>query len=210
MNELEKIREADYFLGRMTEEREIHDAFRFNLSAFLSASRSVLQYALKAARQQPGGQAWYEAHIGASKILTFFKGKRDVNIHIEPVPFRADIAVHASEQIRLSESLTIEIFEGGRLVGRHESLPGPPEQKSADEPATISTVYTFSSPRVNDVLTNAEAESQRMKDEYVSVEHLLLALASVKDGPVAEALRSAGSPGRSCSRRWWRSGAASA
>ena len=50
----------------------------------------------------------------------------------------------------------------------------------------------YISPRVNEVLTKAEAEAQGMKDEYVSVEHLLLALASVKDGPVAEALRSAG------------------
>ena len=68
-NELEKIREAEYLLGRMTEEREIRDTFRFNLSAFLSASRSVLQYAVKAARQHPGGQAWFDAHMGASKIL---------------------------------------------------------------------------------------------------------------------------------------------
>jgi ATP-dependent Clp protease ATP-binding subunit ClpB len=50
----------------------------------------------------------------------------------------------------------------------------------------------YISPRVNDVLTRAEAEAQRLKDEYVSVEHLLLALAEVKDGPVAEALRGAG------------------
>jgi hypothetical protein len=82
--------------------------------------------------------------MAASKILTFLKDKRDVNIHVEPVPFRADIAVHASEQMRLTESLTTEIFEGGRLVGRHESPPGQPELESADEPATISTVYTFS------------------------------------------------------------------
>jgi hypothetical protein len=41
MNELSKIREAEYFLRRMTEEREIRDAFQFNLSAFLSASRPV-------------------------------------------------------------------------------------------------------------------------------------------------------------------------
>src|SRR5262245_7382017 len=50
----------------------------------------------------------------------------------------------------------------------------------------------YVSPRVNDVLTRAEAEAQRMKDEYVSVEHLLLALAEVKDGAAAEALRAAG------------------
>ena len=50
----------------------------------------------------------------------------------------------------------------------------------------------YVSPRVNEILMAAEAKAQQMKDEYVSVEHLLLALAEVKDGPVAEALRAAG------------------
>ena len=50
----------------------------------------------------------------------------------------------------------------------------------------------YVAPRVNEVLNGAEAEAQRMKDEYVSVEHLLLALAAVKDGAVAEAFRAAG------------------
>jgi len=57
--------------------------------------------------------------------------------------------------------------------------------------APAGQVYV--SPRVNEVLNSAEAEAQRMKDEFVSVEHLLLALAEVvKDGPVADALRSVG------------------
>jgi ATP-dependent Clp protease ATP-binding subunit ClpB len=50
----------------------------------------------------------------------------------------------------------------------------------------------YVSPRVNEILMAAETKAQQMKDEYVSVEHLLLALAEVKDGPVAEALRAAG------------------
>jgi ATP-dependent Clp protease ATP-binding subunit ClpB len=50
----------------------------------------------------------------------------------------------------------------------------------------------YISPRVNEILTGAEAEAQRMKDEYVSVEHLLLALADLKDGAVADAFRAAG------------------
>jgi len=50
----------------------------------------------------------------------------------------------------------------------------------------------YISPRVSEVLTEAEAEAQRMKDEYVSVEHLLLALAALRDGAVAEAFRAAG------------------
>jgi ATP-dependent Clp protease ATP-binding subunit ClpB len=50
----------------------------------------------------------------------------------------------------------------------------------------------YISSRVHEVFSNAEAEAQRMKDEFVSVEHLLLALAGVKDGAVAEAFRAAG------------------
>src|SRR5215470_12686180 len=50
----------------------------------------------------------------------------------------------------------------------------------------------YVSPRVNELLNNAEAETRRMKDEFVSVEHLLLALAEVRDGAVADALRAAG------------------
>jgi ATP-dependent Clp protease ATP-binding subunit ClpB len=56
--------------------------------------------------------------------------------------------------------------------------------------AQAGQVYV--SPRVNEVLNNAEAEARRMKDEFVSAEHLLLALMGVQDGAVADALRAAG------------------
>jgi ATP-dependent Clp protease ATP-binding subunit ClpB len=56
--------------------------------------------------------------------------------------------------------------------------------------AQAGQVYV--SPPVNEILNNAEAEARRMKDEFVSVEHLLLALAEVRDGAVADALRVAG------------------
>jgi ATP-dependent Clp protease ATP-binding subunit ClpB len=72
-----------------------------------------------------------------------------------------------------------------RLQQAVEKLP-----RMSGPGAASGQVYV--SPRVDEVLRGAEAEAQRMKDEFVSVEHLLLALAGVKDGPVAEALRSAG------------------
>ncbi len=49
MYEKDKIIEAEYFYSRMSQEQNDRDAFRHNLSAFLSAARSVLQYALKEA-----------------------------------------------------------------------------------------------------------------------------------------------------------------
>ncbi|MCI0545851.1 MAG: AAA family ATPase, partial [Candidatus Rokubacteria bacterium] len=69
-----------------------------------------------------------------------------------------------------------------QAIGRMPRVSGPG--------ASPGQVYV--SPRVDEVLRNAEAIAQRMKDEYVSVEHILLALAGLKDGPVAEAFRSAG------------------
>jgi ATP-dependent Clp protease ATP-binding subunit ClpB len=83
---------------------------------------------------------------------------------------KAGVAV-ATVQQRLQQAL-------GRLP--RVSGPGAP----------AGQVYV--SPRVNEVLDAAQAEAQGMKDEFVSVEHLLLALAGLKDGAVAEAFRAAG------------------
>ena len=47
----------------------------------------------------------------------------------------------------------------------------------------------YITPRVDEVFRAAEALARQMKDEYVSVEHLLLALADVQ-GPAASAVRS--------------------
>jgi ATP-dependent Clp protease ATP-binding subunit ClpB len=69
-----------------------------------------------------------------------------------------------------------------QALGRMPRVSGPGAQPG----------QVYISPRVNEVLTNAETEAQRMKDEYVSVEHLLLALAALKDGAVAETFRAAG------------------
>jgi ATP-dependent Clp protease ATP-binding subunit ClpB len=73
----------------------------------------------------------------------------------------------------------------GRLQQVLERLP-----RVSGPGAPSGQVYV--SPSVNEALGAAEAEAQRMKDEYVSVEHLLLALAGLKDGAVVEAFRAAG------------------
>ena len=72
-----------------------------------------------------------------------------------------------------------------RVAQKIEGLPqvsGP--GREADK------VYV--SPVTDRVLSAAQAQAQRMKDEYVSVEHLFLALLEQGDKPVTEALRAAG------------------
>src|SRR5512132_2086828 len=69
-----------------------------------------------------------------------------------------------------------------QALGRLPRVSGPGAQGG----------QVYLSPRLNEVLTTAEAEAQRMKDEFVSVEHLLLALADLKDRGVGEVLQAAG------------------
>jgi len=91
-----KLDEAKYFYDRMvevqkTEIKHNREYFTYNFSAFLSASRSVLQYMCTEIKQKKDPAAkqeakkWYEGKMAASPNLRFFKGKRDINIHTTPI-----------------------------------------------------------------------------------------------------------------------------
>ncbi len=53
-------------------------------------------------------------------------------------------------------------------------------------------VQIYTTPRIVKMLEVANAEAERLKDEYVSVEHLLIAIADEKDGEAAAILRESG------------------
>jgi len=82
------------------------------------------------------------------------------------------------------------------LLQRVGAEPKLVEQRLDEELQKVSQVHGGEgghlSQRTLKVLDAAEAEAGKMKDEYVSTEHILLALASEKRGPAAEALKSVG------------------
>jgi len=92
MNEKHKLAEALYFLSHLGPSSLDPQEYSFELSAFLTAARSVLQYAHKEAISKPGGQVWYERHV-QNKAIEYFKDKRDVSIHTEPVVPNKQISV---------------------------------------------------------------------------------------------------------------------
>jgi ATP-dependent Clp protease ATP-binding subunit ClpC len=53
-------------------------------------------------------------------------------------------------------------------------------------------VQIYTTPRIVKMLEAANAEAERLKDEYVSVEHLLIAIADEREGDAAAVLREAG------------------
>ena len=68
----------------MREELENSSTFRLELSAFLGAARSVLQYACSEAKTKPGGQHWYDQRM-RSDLLSFFRDLRNNSVHEIPI-----------------------------------------------------------------------------------------------------------------------------
>jgi len=143
MYEESKLREAWYFYSRMVSETANRDNLFFDLSAFLSATRSVLQYALKEARTKSGGQQWYDKHIASSKVLAFFKGKRDISVHMQPIQVNQHTYIQLTEVVRVSESIHIKKFDQtGRLIGESSSEPSEPPA-APEIPPKVTHRFTF-------------------------------------------------------------------
>lgn len=140
MFEEQKLAEANYFYSRMMSEVGDRIAFVFDLSAFLSSARSVLQYALKEAEKKKDGQQWYDNHIINSRILSFFKDKRNINIHTEPV--KTDIPLTTIERtLNISTSLSWTITD--TQSGKVESEYHEPLKPQSESRTKITHRFTF-------------------------------------------------------------------
>lgn len=166
MHEGKKIREAKYFYSRMIQEQRNRDDFTYNLSAFLSSARSVLQYALSEAEINPGGQQWYDDHISESPVLKFFKDKRDISIHIEPVEPVAQYRQTFATTLYLSPSLSVIVRDkDGNIKEQYSSDEPEPKPKQPPTPAVTEIRYRFADWSGNeDVLTLCKKYIQELEN----------------------------------------------
>jgi len=112
MEAFEKLVEAKYFLTKM--EKNIDDLvkFKFNLSAFLSASRSVTFYLQKEFAYNPKFTEWYQKKQNEMKedpLFKFFNNKRVTVVHIKTIDVRGHHEVSFTESIGISDSVTFEL-----------------------------------------------------------------------------------------------------
>jgi hypothetical protein len=124
MNERRKLAEAKYFYSRMVEEQSNRDNFSHNLSAFLSSARSVLQYAFSELelKENKEGKKWYDSCVSASPILRFFKDKRDINIHTEPVSPVKNTHLTLKDTLGISDwVLVIHRDKNGNIIQQHSN-----------------------------------------------------------------------------------------
>lgn len=141
MNEDHKIEEAQYFLAKLANpDLELRE-FSFELSAFLTAARSALQYALKEACPKPGGQAWYDGQVGASPVVQYFKDKRDVSVHAIPVIPTRTCHGKIQERIVFGDSFSVEVRKPDGTI-----VPDPPQEAATEQtPREITRASSSSS-----------------------------------------------------------------
>jgi hypothetical protein len=129
MHELSKLGEARHFLARMNGESGNLHAFTRELSAFMAAARSVLQYALEEAKLKHGGQRWYDALV-ADPLIQLFKDKRDISIHQMPVSPVRKMTTEAAGLLSIGDDddeITIP-YPHTRIVERYEFQDRPGEE----------------------------------------------------------------------------------
>jgi ATP-dependent Clp protease ATP-binding subunit ClpB len=130
-------------------------------------------------------------------------------VRIDQFTFKAQEVIQAAQKVAdemQHQAVDVEHLLLG-LVEQPEGILVPLLQKVGASPKKIAAslreelgklpkVYgptqTYITPRLNEVFKRAQEEAGRLKDEYVSVEHLLLGILDDASGVAAQALRSNG------------------
>jgi len=147
MYENNKLDEAKYFYQKMIKEFDDRQGFTYNLSAFLSSARSVLQYANEEAKTKQGGQRWYDQRVGQSNVLSFFKDKRDINIHDKPIhPTKlTSFAPTVTIGIKLKASVVVRDAQGNIKSQSSTETPQTAAKPPVTQaPAEVKVLYLFS------------------------------------------------------------------
>ena len=114
---------------------------------------------------QSGGLQWYNNYITTICILRFFKDKRDINIHTEPIQLQSHAKLEFSETLHLSDSISItHTDEDGNIKQQYSS--NKPEQllKEPQAPAVMQIKYKFNDWVNNDdVLTLCQLYIQELE-----------------------------------------------
>lgn len=127
-NTKQKLFEAKYFLRRVIENQAERDAFKYNLSAFLTAFRSVTMIMQKEFDKVSGFADWYQVQQGQMRTDTKMKllnTKRTMTIHQQPVQPRAHVNVSITEPITIIDSMSAILTRADGTIERYD--PVPPE-----------------------------------------------------------------------------------
>jgi hypothetical protein len=173
----EKLYEAKYFLKCMKDKQSDRDAFKYNLSAFLSAARSVTLIMQKEFDKVVGFKDWYvdkQHHMESDNTMKLLNNKRIMTIHQQPIQPRAhvDVALHGVSNF--SGSLSMVIIRADGTIERRESEPTPPPASTAQirTDTTVEWRWYFYELPDEDVVTVCDEHIAKLESLVVECESL--------------------------------------
>lgn len=144
----DKFDEAQFFYGHMIQscKEDSVTEFRYYLSAFLSAARSVQLY-VETKAKSTNRLNDYNKLVGNNPILGYFRKKRNMSIHCTKVPTKQkkEIQMRVSIPVSIQSSIEITKYDrDGKLieVQKRERLKKSSTPK--DNSGVISSTQTFS------------------------------------------------------------------
>lgn len=123
-----KLREAEYFLSMLKEAYEDDNTFAYNLSAFLSAARSVTFYMRDQYGRRNGLTEWYrpkETEMRADPELVFLNEARVESVHKETVPTRATRQATATARAFIATEKTPQDKQVEQAKAKAPARTGP-------------------------------------------------------------------------------------
>ena len=162
-NARDKLKESAYFLARMHDAVSDRDPFRFNLSAFLAASRSVVYHLRRQYGRQDSFKAWINAQeerLKKEPIAGLMFDKRRLTIHEVPVQPRAVHYLTAHATMTVAVSVSAVVLHADGTQERTESPPSNPSPLLVTPPTgdhrKNRTEWFFSDEPDRDVLSLAQ------------------------------------------------------
>ena len=140
-NTRNKLEEAKYFLLRMVEVVTNRTYFKHNLSAFLSAARSVTLIMQNEFDKIDGFKEWYirkQNQMSTDPGMHLMNKKRVMTIHQKPVKPRGQIDVSVKEIITITEHVVAVLTHKDGTVERIE-----PKQSSHPLPSQSETEIRY-------------------------------------------------------------------
>jgi len=181
----EKLLEAEFFLEHMKETQSDRAAFKYNLSAFLTAARSVTLFMQKEFKKVSGFKEWYEekqAKMKNDSDMTFLNKTRRITIHIKPIQLHAHIDVTISAPtasvIVYAQAPTIVVTKTDGTIERSKPKPTLPPLTTmtalthTEAQSTTTWRWHFDDLPDREVLTFCEEQVAKIKTLLAECESL--------------------------------------
>jgi hypothetical protein len=175
----QKLDEAHYFFEKMKESVEENNVFGYNLSAFLTAARSVTLFMQKEYSDKIGFDNWYknkQRQMQADKEFKFFNRLRRATVHVNPVSHHKAISVSIVEPIiRVTDKVVIsngKDFEESLPQGLPQAPTRSPNERIENSVASRKVSRFFEGRPNEDLFGLCESYIQKLTKRVDECEQL--------------------------------------